>query len=200
MKAFLRLMTGLAAVALAGCERSGEEGSPPDAEDSRSPGAGEVAHVRETGGAAARLLMESLGGQLKGALQAGGPVNAIEVCRQTAIPLTDAVGVNLEGVRVRRTTLKPRNPANAPDEIDRRVLEGMAATASPEPVIEWQESVARFYQPLIVQELCLNCHGDPATFSPELVEALAERYPEDRATGYAPGDFRGVIRVDIDRP
>ena len=149
--------------------------------------------------------MESLGGQLKGALQTGAPVKAIEVCQQTAIPLTSSVGVNLDGVIVSRKTLRPRNPANSPDEMDRAVLEKMSKAvmtpgSPPQPMIEWQADVARFYHPLMIQEVCLNCHGDPTLFSPELNDALAKAYPQDQATGYALGDFRGVIRVDIERP
>jgi hypothetical protein len=43
----------------------------------------------------------------------------------------------------------------------------------------------------------LNCHGDPAQFSPELQQTLNERYPNDRAVGFEAGDFRGVVRVTI---
>lgn len=164
-----------------------------------SPDEAEIAMVMETGEAAAADLMKRLGGQLKGALQTGGPVAAIAVCRQAAMPLTEASGAAFEGVTIRRTTLKPRNPANAPDEVDRAVLEVMAEEVEPGAVVKWEEEVARFYQPLAIQEICLNCHGDSATFPEALVEALAESYPEDQATGYRLGDLRGVIRVDIER-
>jgi hypothetical protein len=113
--------------------------------------------------------------------------------------MTAAAGEQFEGVTIRRTTLKPRNPANAPDETDRGVLEKLAAMSPPGATIEWQDEVARYYQPLIVQEVCLNCHGDPASFPAELTEKLADLYPDDQATGYALGDFRGVIRVDVER-
>ena len=32
---------------------------------------------------------------------------------------------------------------------------------------------------------------------PKVVEKLRQLYPEDKATGYKLGDFRGVIRVTI---
>lgn len=170
-----------------------------------APSETERQQVQETGLAASDALMKSLGGQLKGALESGGPVQAITVCQQAALPLTAAAGQSFEGVSIRRTTLKPRNPANVPDDRDREVLEAMAAAAKesegpPEPVIEWTEDVAHFYRPLMIQEVCLKCHGEPDSFSPELTQALDERYPTDQGTGYGLGDFRGVIRVDIDRP
>ena len=55
----------------------------------------------------------------------------------------------------------------------------------------------RIYKPLTLAAQCLACHGDPATFSPSLRAALTQQYPEDTATGYAEGDWRGLIRVSL---
>jgi hypothetical protein len=51
--------------------------------------------------------------------------------------------------------------------------------------------------PIPTQPLCLTCHGDPATFSPELKEALAVHYPNDQATGFKAGDLRGVFWAEV---
>lgn len=173
----------------------------PETESSAAPSEAEVQRVTETGKKAATALMQQLGGQLKGAIQNGGPVEAVEVCQVAALPLTAAAGAEFEGVSIRRTTLKPRNPANAPDALDRSVLERLASQAQDqaEPIVEWTDEMARYYQPLYLQALCLNCHGDPASFSEDLVNVLAKSYPEDQATGYEVGDLRGVIRVDVTR-
>lgn len=144
--------------------------------------------------------MESLGSQLKGALESGGPTGALAVCQQVALPLTAAAGESLDGVTIRRTSLRPRNPANAPDPVDREVLEAMASQSPPQVELRREGAVTRYYQPLVVQELCLTCHGDPATFPAELTSALASLYPGDTATGYAVGDLRGVVRVDVTQP
>lgn len=212
-----RLLLPLLLFSLAACQQGGDESGEPKPDESasgsgsepgvveqvKSPDPGAGSEVREIGGKTSDRLMKSLGSQLKAALQGGGPVEAIRVCQQVAMPLTEASEPSGE-VSVRRTTLRPRNPANAPDPTDRKVLEKMAADLAatgspPEPVVEWTEEAGRFYRPLIIQEVCLNCHGDPAAFSPELGDALAELYPEDRATGYSLGDLRGVIRVDVAR-
>lgn len=199
---FQRLLPALFALSLAvSCDRPEPSASP---DSSATATEEERARVVKTGTEASEQLMQSLGGQLKGALQSGGPVEAIRVCQQIAMPLTSASVEGSEVVAIRRTTLKPRNPANAPDPMDRDVLDKMAAAmdatrTAPEPVVEWQPDTARYYQPIMIQEVCLNCHGDPAGFTPELSETLAALYPEDRATGYEEGDFRGVIRVDIER-
>ena len=39
--------------------------------------------------------------------------------------------------------------------------------------------------------------GHRLTQSLAILEYLEERYPEDLATGYSVGDFRGVVRVSI---
>lgn len=48
-----------------------------------------------------------------------------------------------------------------------------------------------------IAPLCLNCHGDKNMLSEEVSAQLANLYPEDKATGYREGDFRGVIRVSV---
>lgn len=195
----MRLFVFLFAVLLlaAACSRPGTVAS------SSEPGEGEQQFVEERGRLAAEALMKNLGGQLKASLQSGGPVAALQVCQSVAQPITMATDAEFEGVAIRRTTLKPRNSANAPDEIDREILETMATAARQgkaiEPTIHWESGTARYYQPLIVQEVCLKCHGDLGTFPPELVQALSTLYPDDQATGYQLGDLRGVIRVDVMR-
>jgi hypothetical protein len=61
------------------------------------------------------------------------------------------------------------------------------------------EDEMRYYAPLMVAPLCVQCHGAAEALEPGVREILRDRYPDDRATGYAAGDFRGVIRVSIPR-
>jgi hypothetical protein len=58
-------------------------------------------------------------------------------------------------------------------------------------------TVFRYYQPMSIQPLCLTCHGPVENIPEKLRSALAAYYPDDRATGYNNGDFRGVVRVTI---
>lgn len=166
----------------------------------KPPTALEEKALLDTGRAASQATMERLGGQLKAALQAGGPVVALRVCQSMAGPLTEAAGGQFPGAAIRRTSLQPRNLANAPDAIDRKVLKMLAAAQPrPEEHTVWTSHEGRYYKPLVIQDVCLKCHGDPATFSPELKAALQELYPADQATGYVLGEFRGVVRVDLAR-
>lgn len=52
-----------------------------------------------------------------------------------------------------------------------------------------------YAEPLVIQEFGLGCHGSAIT--PDVEVALAEKYPTDKATGYAVGDLRGVAWVEL---
>jgi hypothetical protein len=43
----------------------------------------------------------------------------------------------------------------------------------------------------------LACHGPEEALQPEVRAALDQRYPEDRATGYAAGDLRGAFWAEV---
>ena len=148
-------------------------------------------------------LMQSLGSKLKAALQAGGPEHALMVCQQLAQPSTVAVSSEFEGADIRRVSLKPRNPFNAPDEFDKQVLAAWEAqlgsgSATPESVVHGRDDGrVIYYRPIITQQVCMNCHGDRAAFPAELTKRLAELYPADKATGYGIGQLRGAFRVEF---
>jgi hypothetical protein len=156
-----------------------------------------------------RALVAQLGGELKGelkhAIELGGPVAAIGVCRDRA-PAIAARLSQQSGARVSRTALRVRNPANAPDDLQRAVLgqfaEQLAATPAgatagpPEAVFEIRgaQGIERRYMRAIPTDaLCLTCHG--ATLSPELASAIERDYPKDEATGFAQGELRGAFSV-----
>ncbi len=165
-----------------------------------TPSPGEEEAAKRVGNVASAALMQSLGGQLKAALESGGPETALAICRDVAMPSTIAVAATVEQGGIRRTTLQPRNPKNAPDATDREVL-ALLADADPLPTehLVWGGEKVRFYKPLVMQQLCLQCHGDPSGFSEGLQAKLAQLYPEDQAVGYELGDLRGAICVDLDR-
>ncbi len=148
-------------------------------------------------------LMQSLGSKLKAALQAGGPEHALIVCQQLAEPSTMLVSEEFEGASIKRVSLKPRNPRNAPDGLDRKVLTGWQKQVDAGQDVPKSEMHSRddgtavFYRPIVTQDVCMNCHGDPATFSQGLVERLAELYPKDKATGYGIDQLRGAFRVEF---
>ena len=153
---------------------------------------------------AIQSLMEKLSTQLKAALKAGGPENAVKICGQVAEPLTGSTNVELDGLTISRTSLKFRNYKNAPDQVDRGVLEKWQAFSDSKQALPGHELIplgqgrALFYKPIVTQSICLRCHGSVENFSPELLTILEQHYPHDKAREYKEGDLRGAFRVMID--
>ncbi|MFZ0286423.1 MAG: methyl-accepting chemotaxis protein [Terriglobales bacterium] len=76
----------------------------------------------------------------------------------------DYAGKN--GFTFHTTSLAPRNPKNQPDEFERRALEAFNKNPQlkeySERLVENDEEVMRYAQPVRITEDCLMCHGDPA--------------------------------------
>ena len=150
--------------------------------------------------AAAGLGLDLLA-RLSAELAAGGPVSATRDCAEVAPAL--AAAHSRDGLTVYRVSARPRNPAGRPDPWEAAELERLAAQlrAGEMPADSAGHTedgpVLRYLKPLRIVTPCLRCHGDPATFSPELTAALAERYPADEGVGYREGDLRGAISVTV---
>jgi mono/diheme cytochrome c family protein len=157
--------------------------------------------VTAVGEKAAAALRTGLIGRLTAALAEGGPAGAIDVCALEAMPLTDSIAAAGDGIALKRTATRVRNPLNAPDELERAALtwfeSELAAGRTPAAHVQRDGADFRYYAPLRVAALCLNCHGPVETLSSDVRRALQSRYPGDQATGYAEGDLRGLIRVSV---
>lgn len=171
----------------------------PDSEDV-SPQIRE--EVIELGSAAADDLVATLMGHLMEAMREGGPAGAVDVCSVRALELTSQVA-DRQGLAIKRTSMWYRNPANAPDEAETEALKHFRTSLEetgelPGP---WVQKAGRdeyrYYRPLVMAEPCLVCHGSEDQIDPAVRSVLEERYPDDMATGYSTGDFRGVIRVTV---
>lgn len=147
--------------------------------------------------------------QLVAAMKQGGPLSAIEVCNSIA-PAIAADQSARHGWRVARTSLRTRNPANAPDAWERAVLEHFDSRlrAGEDPArIELGEvierdgrAVFRYMKAIPTGEPCLACHG--ANIAPEVAAKIDSLYPQDQARGFALGDLRGAFTITqpLDEP
>lgn len=154
----------------------------------------------------AKGIIKAFFGQLKGELEAsmkqGGPVNAIQTCQLKAPSIAHEMSVK-SGWKVGRTSLKLRNPANAPDAWELAVLQSFEerksagedpqSIAKAEVVEQNGKSVFRFMKAIPTAELCLNCHG--SELKPEVAAALDAHYVADKARGYKLGDIRGAFTL-----
>ncbi|MCS6897828.1 MAG: DUF3365 domain-containing protein [Nitrospira sp.] len=94
-------------------------------------------------------------------------------------------------VMLKQTTLNPRNPKNAPDAYEERILRRLAAQpASNNPVAEWVDEgkTLRMMTPIYYSADCLGCHGSPAGILD------ISGYPRE---GAREGDLAGAISVKI---
>lgn len=168
------------------------EGPAPD-----SPEGQALARATDAG----KAFGAALKARVKESIEAGGPPAAITVCSEDA-PRIAAELASARGVTLGRSSLRLRNPANAgPDwvqawlkEQGERSATGLATVRTIAQVDG--HSVARVALPIPVEAMCLDCHGPKEGLSPEVLAALAERYPQDAATGYAEGDLRGVLWIE----
>lgn len=181
-------------VMLSACSKSQDKSPPP------APAAAEVtAEERARGASVIGELKKSLVGALTSALGQGAP-SAIEVCHTMAPALADSL--SRDGVVVGRATNKPRNPKNgatgwqaeALAELERKHAAGQPL-AGETFVKRLPDGRVAYAEPLVIQELCLACHG--ANLAPEVQSVLAAKYPDDRATGYAVGDLRGIAWAEL---
>jgi hypothetical protein len=168
-------------------------------QSNQTPAPFDAAVWMQRGDSITKITFDTLRNTLMRTLADSGFSAAIGVCQTGAEALTNSyVG---EGVSVRRTTLKPRNAANAADTMEMRLLQAMAklqaAGTSPTPVVEQSaDGKAHYFKPIMLQALCLNCHGQPQTdIKPEVWQALQKAYPADSAHGYHEGDLRGMWHV-----
>lgn len=169
------------------------------------PPADEVEFIAPLGKKIAASLFTTLKGELKAAMENGGVENAITVCNLKALELTDSVALSTSfHVSIKRTSNKLRNPKNAPDEVEQLALDLYNEfVESREELPEFYiQKISRnrnveynFYKPMKMESLCLLCHGDQGTLAPSATKLLGNFYPEDKATGYKEGDFRGLIRI-----
>lgn len=148
-------------------------------------------------------LAGTLGGELKKAKASGGAEAAIKVCNTKAQDLTQLVADSSDW-EISRTSLKLRNPDNAPDTWELNVLEqfeGKAKQGANLKTLGYSQvivdgdgrKVFRMMKAIPVGDQCLACHG--TKIKPELKERLDTLYPNDRATGFSTGDLRGAFTL-----
>jgi hypothetical protein len=162
-----------------------------------------VPELNTVGQNSSNRLVVALKGKVIEAIGQGGVANAISVCSEQGLFLTDSIARKSPPViEIKRTSHKYRNPKNAPDAIDREVLDMFIR----EEVIDQSKIFRvtagdtmyyRYYRPLVVAGLCVSCHGKTEQMDGALLEKIDQTYPADLARGYDVGDFRGVVCVSI---
>jgi Protein of unknown function (DUF3365) len=171
------------------------------------PEAPECSEARGIGERAINRLTLTMVNEVAGAVAKVGAEKAVEVCHLKAVPTTGLVIKDTPRITaVKRTSLRLRNPANAPDAAEqlalKRVEQDLEKGVLPKVLVqqidlpgnkcEW-----RVYRLIGILPQCVACHGPKDSLSSELQTLLKERYPSDQATGYALSQWRGLVRVTV---
>ena len=138
-------------------------------------------------------------------LNEAGPATAVQYCNIQAYPLTDSLSSKFNA-EIRRTSLRTRNPLNAPSEIETQLLE--AYEYNEDNQLPMEDNVQRldrehflYTRPIVLNnELCLNCHGEPAKdIEHETLKRVDSLYPQDKARNYKLGELRGMWSIKLDQ-
>ena len=143
--------------------------------------------------------------QLAGELKISGPLRALMVCRYSCPEMISKLS-RKTGWGVGLVSLKPRDPATGmPDVWEQRVLldfERRVAKGERGDGLEFAEVVAepqgryyRYARAIIVEPVCLACHGPVDSLSDSVKAQLSLHYPFDQATGYRVGQLYGIATV-----
>lgn len=128
-----------------------------------------------------------------------GPVEAVPFCHANVkVIAKGAAKDRIAKYEFGRTSHKIRNAGNAPRPWAEQYLkefEGKMKGENTKPFIihKLADSKRVYLEPLYVEAKCLLCHGDKV--SQNVNEKIQKLYPDDKATGFKLGEFRGFIWV-----
>ena len=143
--------------------------------------------------------------QLLREMQVSGPLRSLIVCKYNC-PEILSIQSRKTGWRVAAVSLKPRNSAlgmadaweqKVIADFERRVANGEKAETLEviETIKEPQGLYFRYAKAMMVERLCLQCHGTRDQL-PESVKAqLAIDYPFDRAVDFRVGQVYGIVSI-----
>lgn len=167
-----------------------------------------VNETYEQGRFLSQTAQQSLLKTLQTAIDREGVEGAVQFCNLQAMPLMDSLSKS-HNATISRTSLQPRNPDNAPTELEQQLLEAYQYNAEEGlPLEDNVQQIGQEYmlytKPIVLgSELCLNCHGEAGKdIQPGVLQRIDKLYPNDKARGYSKGDLRGMwsirfLRKDI---
>ena len=158
-----------------------------------------------------QAMLKELGQKLQSAMTEGGAVNAIGVCNTQAPEIAGRVSAQNQ-VKLSRVGTRARNPVmGVPNDWQAKALAqfdaGLARGDKPAEM-EFSETITKsdgskefhFAKPIVLQPMCVACHGGPEQISPEVKSKLSEMYPNDKAVNYQPGQLRGAVVLSRSAP
>lgn len=153
----------------------------------------------EKGQSIAKQTFDTLNKELSAAISEKGLKAAIDYCNLNASDIT-AIYEKGEVASISRAAIKFRNPANAPDSLEIIVLNEYVSSKERGDTVSHRliinETEIHYFKPILLDNRCLLCHGDPKTeMPPEVLEQIRNKYPDDLATGFQKDDLRGMWHI-----
>jgi hypothetical protein len=160
--------------------------------------------------AVTQAMLKELGQKLQSSMAEGGPINAIGVCHLQAPDIANRASTNNQA-KISRVGTRARNPVmGVPNDWQAKALaqfDAALARGEKPADIEFSETINaasgkefHFAKPIVLQPMCVSCHGSPDQISPEVKAKLNELYPNDKAVGYQPGQLRGAVVLSRSTP
>lgn len=189
-------------MAVGGCNSGGAKLERHDTQPS-SVSATDDQLFAEAAGNLVKQFRSELQSTLLGAINENGTAYAVQMCQLRAQEIAAAHCV--AGWTVKRVSAQWRNIADRPDSTDKAMLDRFAdpSTKSDFLVQTTGPDSARtfhYYEKIIVNDMCLQCHGDIQRVDQDLWKQIRIQYPYDKATGYKSGDLRGMFVVKAPYP
>jgi|SRR5690606_25475485 len=132
-------------------------------------------------------------------IQESGTVGAVDFCSEKAVFLTDSVS-NEFSAKIQRLTDKNRNPKNAlQSKTDKKAWSALQNNPESKHLILQDNNSVYYYKSIpLGMPTCLMCHGNKESdISPETLELINLKYPQDKAINYKMGDFRGIWKIKL---
>ncbi len=139
--------------------------------------------------------------ELQEGLARGGPRSAMAACHTNSAAVSWRVARG-EGIASGRTSDRLRNPTNTAPPWAAPLVQANAGRRARDVdgfAVDLGSKVG-VLRPIVLQPMCIGCHGPADHISPEVRQMLADRYPRDRATGFTPGEIRGWYWVEMPKP
>lgn len=150
---------------------------------------------RQQADSLSNLAQNELLKQLSGQIEKNGIPQTIEYCKLNALSILDSTG-KAGNMVVSRISDKYRNKKDKPTTDEETIIQAFATSNIKDTVVAHNDKIVYYKRISIGMTTCMKCHGSTEDIATNVQQKIQELYPEDKATGYQMGDFRGLWKIE----